>query len=186
METPETERQEQGGNTAYANIPVVAEGEKDDYRDSGITSTVAIAGHPIHPALVTLPIAFLVAAPASDIGYWLTSEPFWARASFYLIAAGLASGVLAALTGMLDLIRIKRVRERKAGWAHAGLNILALGLTILNLLLRWGEQETVTFPAGLMISVVVALLLSVSAWYGAELIYRHKIAVIGYSSRSQS
>ena len=81
--------------------PLIEINEGEDL-DSGIVSTVAIASHPLHPLLVTFPIAFLVAAAGTDIGYWLTSDPFWARASVWLIGAGFAAGLAAALaTGFL-------------------------------------------------------------------------------------
>lgn len=37
---------------------------------TGVPSRAAIAGHPIHPALIPFPIAFLIAALATDLGYW--------------------------------------------------------------------------------------------------------------------
>jgi uncharacterized membrane protein len=50
------------------NVPPIIESDETDYRDSGVTSTVAIAGHPIHPLLVTFPIGLLVTAAATDLG----------------------------------------------------------------------------------------------------------------------
>lgn len=170
--------------TNTPNIPPVIESDESDYRDSGVTSTVAIAGHPFHPLIVTFPIAFLVGVAGTDLAYWLTDgDLYWAYTSFWLVAAGLVSGVLAALTGMLDFLRIERVRKRSAGWVHMILNVIALGLTILNLLLRWGDPAKAILPIGLVISVVVATLLGASGWYGAELVYRHKVAVIGYGDK---
>ena len=143
-------------------------------------STVAIAGHPLHPLLVTFPIAFLTGALGTDVGYWLTGDDFWARASYWLIGAGLVSGVVAALTGMSDFVKIDRVRQHSAGWAHMVGNVAALSLSLVNFILRWGNQSGAILPTGLLISLVVATLLGITGWYGAELIYRHKVAVIGY------
>ena len=53
-------------------------------------------------------------------------------------------------------------------------------LSIVNIILRWGNTAGGVIPTGLILSVVVALLLGLSGWYGGELVYRHKIAVIGY------
>lgn len=162
------------------NVPPVIESDETDYRDSGVTSTVAIAGHPIHPLLVTFPVGILVAAAGSDLGYWWTRDLFWAQASFWLLGAGLFTAVLAAVTGMMDFLRIERVRKRSAGWAHMVLNVAVLGLTIINFTLRWNNQAGAVLPTGLILSILVATLLGLSGWYGAELIYRHKVAVIGY------
>ncbi|SRR5579883_887575 len=165
--------------TPYPNIPAFMESDSREFRDTGVPSTVAIAGHPIHPILVQFPIAFLVGALLTDIVFWLAHDPFWARASFWLIAAGLAGGLAAALTGLLDFLRIPRVRKRTAGWAHLILNVSAIVLTTINLLVRLSNQISSILPWGLILSVIVATLLGVSGWYGGELIYRHKIAVVG-------
>jgi len=171
--------------TQTPNLPPLIESEESNYRDSGVPSTVAIAGHPLHPAIVTMPIAFLVAAPATDIGYWLTGDVFWAHASVWLIGAGLVTGILAALTGMMDFMKIGRVRKHTAGWAHMYANVTALVLTAINLGLRLGNPlENILFT-GLILSVLVATLLGISGWYGGELVYRHKIAVIGYGDQEE-
>jgi uncharacterized membrane protein len=165
--------------TPTPSIPPLIESDEREFLDSGVPSTVAIAKHPLHPLIVTFPIAFLTGAPAADIAYWFTKDPFWGRAAFWLLLAGLISGVVAALTGMADFLKIERVRKRTAGWAHMVLNVASLGLTIVNVFLRWGNTEGAILPTGLTISVIVAALLGLSGWYGAELVYRHKVAVIG-------
>lgn len=170
--------------TQTPNLPPLIESEETNYRDSGVPSSVAIAGHPIHPVIVTLPIAFLVAAPACDVAYWFTQDLFWARASFWLIGAGLVTGILAALTGMIDFMKIGRVRKHTAGWAHMYANVTALVLTAINLGLRLGNPVENLLFTGLIISVIVATLLGISGWYGGELVYRHKIAVIGYGDQN--
>jgi uncharacterized membrane protein len=153
--------------------------------DSGITSTVAVAGHPIHPLLVTMPIGLLITAFATDVGYWLTSDPFWARASIWLLGSGFIAGIVAAATGMMDFLRIDRVRKRQAGWIHMIGNVIILVLTLINWMMRWNNSADAVLPFGIILSLIVATLLGITGWYGAELIYRHKIAVIGYNSRRE-
>lgn len=169
--------------TRTPNVEPLIESDDREFRDSGIPSTVAIAGHPLHPVIVTFPIAFLVTAFATDAAYWLTDDSFWARVSIWLVGGGLVSGVLAALIGMLDFIRIGRVRERRAGWAHMTLNVAVLLLTVVNFLLRLNNLEGAVLPTGLVISAIVSGLLGISGWYGGELVYRHKVAVIGDGSQ---
>src|SRR3546814_6826582 len=60
-------------------------------------STAAIRGHPIHPMLIPFPLAFLVGVLLTDLAYWATSDPFWARASLWLVGAGVVSGLVAAV-----------------------------------------------------------------------------------------
>lgn len=169
--------------TQVPSIPPFIESNDREYHDSGVQSTVAIAGHPLHPLLVTFPIAFLSGAAGADLGYWLTHDPFWARAAIWLIGAGFISGLVAAAGGMSDFLRIDRVRKRSAGWIHMTGNITAMVLTSINWALRWNNVEGAILPIGLIISTIVASLLAIGGWFGAELIYRHKVAVIGDSSR---
>jgi uncharacterized membrane protein len=171
--------------TQTPNIPPFIESDEQEYRDSGVPSTVAIAGHPLHPLLVTFPIAFLTAPLATDLAYWLTDDLFWARASFWLIAAGILTGIIAAITGMMDFLKINRVRQHSAGWIHMVGNVTALGLSLINLGLRWGDRAASIVPFGIVLSLIVATALAVTGWYGAELIYRHKVAVIGYGPKNR-
>jgi uncharacterized membrane protein len=165
--------------TPYPNIPAVLESDSREFRDTGVPSTVAVAGHPIHPILVQFPIAFLVGAMLSDIVFCFVRDSFWALASYWLIVGGMVGGVAAALTGMLDFLRIERVRKRTAGWAHMILNIVALTLTLVNLIIRWNHPVSAVLPWGIILSLVVSTALGISGWYGGELVYRHKISVIG-------
>ena len=175
----------QSSGTPYPNIPPIIESDDREYLDPGVPSTVAIAGHPLHPLSVIFPIAFLAGALGTDFGYWLTHDPFWARASLWLLGAGLAGGVVAAIIGLSDFFRIERVRKRTAGWAHLYINITLLVLTTINLILRLRDPVEAILPVGLILSLIVGTLTSVSGWYGAELSYRHKIGVIGPGSQSQ-
>jgi uncharacterized membrane protein len=171
--------------TETSSVPPLIEINEGEYRDSGIPSTVAIAAHPLHPLIVTFPIAFLSGVLGTDLGYWLTSDPFWARASVWLIGAGFLSGIIAALTGMADFLRIDRVRKRRAGWVHMIGNVIALSFTLINWFIRRNDPINAILPFGLILSLVVASLLALTGWYGAELIYRHKVAVIGMNSRRE-
>ncbi|MEG4916005.1 DUF2231 domain-containing protein [Microcoleus sp. B7-D4] len=171
-------------STPYPNLPPILESDDAEYRDAGITSTLSIAGHPIHPIIVIFPVAFLVGAAGTDIGYWLTSDPFWARASVWLMGVGFAAGILAAITGFLDFFKVKRVRDRSAGWLHMGGNVAVMVLTLINLVLRQGNPAEPIVYTGLAISIVVATLLGITGWFGGELSFRHKIGVIGPTSHN--
>lgn len=150
--------------------------------DTGIKSTASIAGHPIHPMLVPFPIAFLVGLLLTDIGFQMTADPFWARASVWLAGAGLATGLLAAVFGLIDFATIRRARQHPAGWIHAVGNVLAMLVTAINLGLRLGDISTVPH-GGLILSAVTTTILVVTGWYGGELAYRHLIGAIGHKRK---
>lgn len=171
----------------YGNVRPLIESVEREYHDAGITSTVSIRGHPVHPMIVFFPVAFLIGAALTDIAYAFSGEFFWARGSYWLLIAGLVTSVLAAATGLRDFLKIERVRAHAAGWYHLSLNATALVLTLVNLLLRnEGQAAQAIVPWGLVLSVFVVVGLVVSGWFGAELVYRHKVGVIGDTDRHAS
>ncbi|HEY9881943.1 MAG TPA: DUF2231 domain-containing protein [Leptolyngbyaceae cyanobacterium] len=179
METREHQSTSDRGNVPYPNLPPLIDSRETEYRGTGITSSVHIFGHPIHPIIVIFPIAFLSGAAGTDLGYFLTKGDFWAQASIWLIGTGLLSAIAAAITGMADFINIPRVRKRRAGWVHMALNVAVLVLSLVNFLLRFGNADGAILPWGLVISWIVATFLLVSGWYGGELMFRHKVGIVG-------
>lgn len=147
---------------------------------SGVPSKAAIGGHPIHPALIPFPIAFLIGAFLTDLAYWLTGDPFWARGSFWLVGAGLVGGLFTAVFGLIDFLSIGRAREHLVGWIHFLGNAAALILALTNLILRWREPTAAVLPWGLILSTMIAGILVVTGWIGGELTFRHMIGVTGH------
>ena len=140
-------------------------------------SNAAIAGHPIHPMLVPLPIAFLSAVLGTDLAYWRSGDAFWARASRALLTAGVVSGAAAAPFGALDLLTIPKARESTIGWGHAIGNWVVLVLSALNLYRRRERPDRAILPTGLILSALAAAIITVTGWLGGELSYRHMIGV---------
>jgi uncharacterized membrane protein len=151
----------------------------------GVPSTAAVGGHPIHPMFIPFPIAFLVGALATDLAFNATDDTFWARASLWLVGAGLVTGVLAAIIGAIDFWTIERARAHTAGWIHFIGNGVALLLALISLWIRWDDPAAAVMPWGLVLSVIIAILLAVTGWYGGELSYRHKIGVVGHAERNR-
>ena len=53
-------------------------------------------GHPVHPMLVVFPLGLLPSAVACDIIYLVRDNPNWGHISYWLVAAGVISGIVAA------------------------------------------------------------------------------------------
>ncbi|TIW85842.1 MAG: DUF2231 domain-containing protein, partial [Mesorhizobium sp.] len=81
-------------------------------------STASIAGHPIHPMLVTIPIACFVGTLLTDIAYWRTAEMTWANFSTWLVTVGVIVGILAAIAGLTDFLGSRRIRAQPTAWLH--------------------------------------------------------------------
>lgn len=145
---------------------------------TGERSTASIAGHPIHPMLVPLPIGLLSAAFASDLAYLWTGDRFWARASRWLIGGGIVTGATAALFGITDFVTLRRPRQHVEGWGHAIGNGLVLVIGMVSLRQRLTDGDRSVIPWGLAMSGLSAMILSVTGWFGGELSYRFKIGMI--------
>jgi len=131
--------------------------------------------------LIPFPIAFLSGVVVTDLVYRQTLDGFWARASFWLLVAGLATGALASLFGFIDFLTIRRAHSVAAGWVHFLGNAVVLALAAGNLYLRWEDMEGAVLSWGLALSSAIAALLVLTGWLGGELSSRHKIGVMGYA-----
>lgn len=151
----------------------------------GVKSTAAISGHPIHPALVPFPIAFLIGAFLSDLAYWSTADTFWAQGSLWLVGTGVVTGGLAATFGLTDFLTIHRAREHVDGWVHFIGNVFVLVLGLINWALRLELSDQAVLPWGLVISALTTGILTITAWYGGELTFRHMIGVTGHNGTAE-
>ena len=141
-------------------------------------STLKIAGHPLHPMLVPLPIGFLVGAFLADLAYLFTGWASWAFFATWLIAAGLVTAVVAAIGGLIDFFGEPRIRKLRPAWLHLVGNVVVLGLSLVNLLVHQRDGAAAVLPEGVILSGAVAVLLVFTGWMGGEMVYRHKVAVL--------
>ena len=141
-------------------------------------STVRIAGHPVHPMLVPLPIGFLVGAFLTDIAYWWSGWASFAYFSSWLIAAGLVAALLAALAGFIDFLGEPRIRAIRKTWYHLFGNLAAVLLSVVNFVVHLRDGAAAVLPTGILLSGVVTLLLLFNGWMGGELVFRGRVGVI--------
>ncbi len=145
-------------------------------------SKVAIAGHPLHPMLVPVPIGLLVGAVAADIAYLITDrDHMWYDIAFWALIGGVASALLAALAGFGEYVLVARHTDaRGIATAHMLLNLAAVALFFVSVLLRLddGALEGGRFGAAFALSLVAVALLAVAGWLGGELSYRRHLGVV--------
>ena len=142
-----------------------------------LRSTAVINGHPIHPMLVTFPIAFFVGALGTDLAFVVDGSPGWAEASKWLLGAGIVGALLAALAGFADFFGNSRIRQFRAGWLHMFANLTVVVVELVNFLMRLKDVGSAA-STGLMLSVAAALILLFSGWQGGELVFRHGVGHI--------
>ncbi|WP_027576818.1 DUF2231 domain-containing protein [Bradyrhizobium sp. WSM1743] len=142
-------------------------------------STAKIGEHPLHPMLIPFPVAFLVGALVSDLIFVGTADPFWAKASMYLIGGAIVMALVAALAGFIDFFGEPRIRRLTDAWYHMIGNLTAVVLALVNFVLRYSQgAEAAIKPWGVVLSLVVVGILLFTGWKGWEMVYRHHVAVL--------
>jgi uncharacterized membrane protein len=140
-------------------------------------SKVKLLGHPIHPMLIVFPVGLLSTAVIFDIIMLLTGSGYWSEIAFWLIAAGIIGGLLAAVFGLLDWLAIPQgTRAKLVGLWHGVGNVVVVALFAASWLLRQGAPAAPGLPAlGLaFLGIVLAL---VTSWLGGELVDRLGVGV---------
>jgi uncharacterized membrane protein len=131
-----------------------------------------VRGEPVHPLLVSFPIAYFTAAFVSDLAYWRTTAVLWETFSDWLITAGLVMTGIAVIAFVIDLMRGKRM-DRLA-WPHAVGYALAVLLSLLNAFVHSRDGYTAVVPTGLALSGLVVLFLLITGLIGRALIARRR------------
>lgn len=155
-----------------------------DVESGNPSSTAKIAGHPLHPMIVPFPIAFFFATLVTDLLYLNTERAGFATASMWLLGAGVAAALLAAVLGFTDFLGDRRVRRLRQAWLHMVGNLVLVAMEAVNFLLRAG-QDGATVTVGLAtLSLAAVVLLAFNGWMGWELVYRRHVGVADESGRT--
>src|SRR5215470_4726297 len=124
---------------------------------STMESKAKIFGHAIHPILIVYPLGLLSAAIVFDIIYLVTGNPAWTTVSFWMIAAGIIGGLLAALFGFIDYLYVPSgTRARRIGLLHGVTNLCVMILFIASWLLRYNTPDLPSTTAFVLSFVGVA------------------------------
>ena len=138
-------------------------------------SRVAIAGHPLHAMLVAFPIALTISVLGADLLYWWTGDAFWPQAAGWAAFGAFVMGVVAGITGTVELLIVPGIRNRSASWTHFVLAVMLLSLMGANWVLRIGDPEGAVLPLGLVVSALAAGLTAVTGWHGGKLVFDYQI-----------
>lgn len=140
-------------------------------------SKAKLFGHAIHPIMIVFPLGLLATAAIFDALYLFTLNTTWSTVSFWMIAAGLIGGLLAAVFGLIDYLNIPNgTRAKRIGRIHAIVNVTAMVLFALSLWLRW-DVPTVPPTTALLLSFAGVLVALVGGWFGGELVERLGVGV---------
>lgn len=141
-------------------------------------SRAKLLGHPIHPMLIVLPLGLFIGAVVFDGLSLALGNGAFSTVGFWNIAAGVLTGLAAAVFGLIDWLAIPSgTRAKRIGLLHGGSNVVV----VLSFAVVWWLRYTgtsVALSTGIFVIEVVALAIgSVAGWLGGELVDRLGVGV---------
>ena len=140
-------------------------------------SKAKLFGHPIHPMLIVFPLGLLGMAVIFDLLAVFAGQQALGQASRPMIAAGIITGLAAAIFGAIDWAAIPDgTRAKGIATTHGLGNVI---IVVVFAIAWWLRRETPGAPSGLplvleVIGVIGAL---VTGWLGGELVDRLGVGV---------
>jgi uncharacterized membrane protein len=140
-------------------------------------SRAKFLGHPVHQMLIVFPLGLLATAVVFDVIHLAGAGTTMTIVSYWMIAAGIIGGFLAAPFGWIDWFAIPRgTRAKSIGLWHGAGNVVVLLLFIGSWFLRRDLPER---PEALAfaLSFAGAGLALLTGWLGGELVDRPSVGV---------
>ncbi|HZI83994.1 MAG TPA: DUF2231 domain-containing protein [Casimicrobiaceae bacterium] len=133
-----------------------------------------VAGHPIHPMLVTLPIGLWVFSFVCDLIFVFGSgAPQWNVVALYTMGGGIVGALIAAVPGLIDLLSLP-AELRKTALAHMAINLSIVAIYVVNF---WLRLQTPAASGLVWLSALTVAMLLVSGWLGGKMVYLSGVAV---------
>ena len=140
-------------------------------------SRAKLFGHPIHPMLIVFPLGLLAMALIFDIIHLVTAQGYWSEIAYWMMAAGVISGLLAAPFGLVDWLAIPAgTRAKRIGAWHGGGNVIVLLMFAVSWWLRRGAPQEPMMLA-YVLSFGGGMIALVTGWLGGELVDRLAVGV---------
>ena len=140
-------------------------------------SRAKLFGHPIHQMLIVFPLGLLAMGLIFDIIHLASGNGYWSEIAYWMITAGVISGLVAAPFGFIDWLAIPAgTRAKRIGALHGGGNLVVVVLYAASWLMRRGApQEPMMIAYAL--SFAGGILALFTGWLGGELVDRLSIGV---------
>lgn len=140
-------------------------------------SRAKLLGHPIHQMLIVFPLGLLAMAVVFDLLAIGLGEGYWSEIAYWMIVAGVVTGLLAAPFGFIDWLAIPSgTRAKRIGAVHGLGNVLVVLLFAISWLMR-GDDPRVPEGAALALSFAGGALALFTGWLGGELVDRLAVGV---------
>ncbi len=145
-------------------------------------------GHPLHAALVPLPIGAFICAFALDLASRIADDGAgYGRASRVVLAIGLAGALVAAGFGLMDFSLLReRTTVNRIATVHMTLNLIVVALFGLSFAIRLGDGYDGVVSTGLIgLGAVALALLTVSGWLGGKMAYHYGVRVADEKTQAE-
>jgi uncharacterized membrane protein len=140
-------------------------------------SRAKLFGHPIHQMLIVFPLGVLAMSLVFDLIARFGGQPKLHEAAFYMIAAGIISGLIAAVFGLIDFLGIPGgTRARRIGLLHGVGNVVVVAIFAASWWLRRDDPAQPEILA-IVLSAVAAGIATITGWLGGELVDRLGVGV---------
>jgi uncharacterized membrane protein len=140
-------------------------------------SRAKLFGHPIHQMLIVFPLGLLATALLFDVLYLGTGNGYWSEIAYWMIAAGVIGGLVAAPFGLIDWIAIPAgTRAKRIGALHGAGNVVVVLLYGVSWFVRMADPRA---PDGFAVTLAFlgGALALVTGWLGGELVDRLSVGV---------
>ncbi len=144
-------------------------------------SRFSVAGHPLHPLLVAIPIGLFLWAFIADIVYLISDDRVWHDISFWSGIGGVVFGLIAAVPGIGDYLTMAvESTARVHATAHMLLNVAVIVLFVAAAIVMRDDRalEGSALTTVIILHGLGVVLLAVSGVLGGEMVYRHHLGVI--------
>jgi nitrite reductase/ring-hydroxylating ferredoxin subunit/uncharacterized membrane protein len=140
-------------------------------------SRASYKAHPIHPALIPFPFAFLYGALGFTLAGRLADNAGWWTTGRYLAIAGVAAALVAAVPGLIDYIY--SVPPNSTGKTRATKHMIANLSAVTLFFVAWllGRDAPMPQTAELVLEGAGAVLLTMGGWMGGTLVNRNQVGV---------
>jgi uncharacterized membrane protein len=140
-------------------------------------SRAKFLGHPIHQMLIVFPMGLLAMAVIFDLFAIGLGSGYWSEIAYWMITAGVVTGLLAAPFGMIDWFAIPfGTRAKRIGAVHGIGNVAVVVLFFISWLMR-SRAPTAPDAMALTLSFAGGSLALFTGWLGGELVNRLGVGV---------
>jgi len=140
-------------------------------------SRAKLFGHSIHQMLIAFPLGLLAMSLVFDLIARIAGWTQLHVAAFYMIAAGVISGLVAAVFGFIDFLAIPGgTRAKRIGRMHGIGNVIVVALFAVSWFLRRDDPVRPEMLA-ILVAAAAAALAICTAWLGGELVDRLGVGV---------